>query len=38
MSDDIFISYSSEDLERIQPIIQVLERRGWSVWWDEDIT
>jgi HSP20 family molecular chaperone IbpA len=34
---DIFISYSSEDLSRIQPLITVLERRGWSVWWDRNI-
>ena len=34
---DIFVSYASEDRERIQPIIKVLEKNGWSVWWDRKI-
>ncbi len=34
---DIFLSYSSEDRERIRPLIQSLEQRGWSVWWDRKI-
>lgn len=34
---DIFISYASADKERIQPIVQTLERKGWSVWWDRKI-
>lgn len=33
----IFISYSSADRERIQPIIRELEARGYSVWWDRKI-
>jgi len=33
----IFISYASVDRERIQPIIRVLESRGYSVWWDRKI-
>jgi len=31
---DFFISYASEDRERVGPIADFLESRGWSVWWD----
>lgn len=31
---DIFISYASEDRDRIKPLAQALEREGWSVWWE----
>ena len=31
---DIFISYAREDRERAKELAGVLERRGWSVWWD----
>lgn len=31
---DIFISYASEDRERIIPIVKVLEEHGWSIFWD----
>ncbi len=34
---DIFLSYSSQDRERIAPLIQSLEQQGWSVWWDRRI-
>jgi formylglycine-generating enzyme required for sulfatase activity len=34
---DIFLSYASVDLLRIRPIIDALERHGWSVWWDRVI-
>jgi hypothetical protein len=34
---DIFISYASEDLPRIRPLVDALERRGWSVFWDRTI-
>ena len=34
---DIFVSYSSKDRQRIQPIVQALEAQGWSVWWDRAI-
>jgi len=34
---DVFISYSSEDRERIIPLVQLLEAQGWSVWWDRTI-
>ena len=34
---DIFISYSSQDRNRILPLVEVLEQQGWSVWWDRKI-
>ena len=34
---DIFISYSSEDKTRVKTIAEVLEQKGWSVWWDRQI-
>src|SRR5262245_53226107 len=34
---DIFISYSRQDKARAQQLAAVLERYGWSVWWDRQI-
>src|SRR4030095_13926329 len=34
---DIFISYSSEDRDRILPLVNALEKTGWSVFWDRTI-
>ncbi|MCH8141966.1 MAG: toll/interleukin-1 receptor domain-containing protein [Proteobacteria bacterium] len=34
---DIFLSYSSEDRERVQPLVEVFQAAGWSVWWDRNI-
>jgi len=34
---DIFVSYASEDRDRIMPLIQALEKMGWSVFWDRTI-
>ena len=31
---DIFVSYASEDRDRIRPLVEEFERHGWSVWWD----
>jgi formylglycine-generating enzyme required for sulfatase activity len=31
---DIFISYASEDRERVVPIVETLEQQGWSTFWD----
>jgi hypothetical protein len=35
---DIFLSYSSEDRERVRPLVRALEWHGWSVWWDRTIS
>ncbi|NTU54054.1 MAG: toll/interleukin-1 receptor domain-containing protein, partial [Chlorobiaceae bacterium] len=34
---DIFVSYAHEDKERVRPIVDQLERRGWSLFWDDRI-
>ena len=34
---DIFISYASEDKDRVIPIVKALEQKGWSVWWAPEI-
>ena len=34
---DIFVSYASEDRDRIQPLVEVFQAEGWSVWWDRDL-
>jgi formylglycine-generating enzyme required for sulfatase activity len=34
---DIFLSYAHEDEDRVRPIVQQLESRGWSVFWDRNI-
>ena len=31
---DIFLSYSTKDRDRLQPLFSALEERGWSVFWD----
>ena len=31
---DIFLSYASEERQRIVPLVRALERTGWSVFWD----
>jgi hypothetical protein len=35
---DIFVSYKRDDRDRIVPLIRLLERQGWSVWWDPELT
>ena len=34
---DIFISYASEDRNRVAPIVAGLESAGYEVWWDRRI-
>ncbi|HSG88514.1 MAG TPA: TIR domain-containing protein [Pseudomonadales bacterium] len=31
---DVFVSYASEDRERVRPLVAILEDAGFSVWWD----
>ncbi len=31
---DIFLSYKSSDIERAKIFVNLLEKQGWSVWWD----
>ncbi len=34
---DIFLSYASEDRERVRPLVEWLEEHGWSVSWDRKL-
>ena len=34
---DVFISYASEDRTRAKKLAEVLEAKGFSVWWDRNI-
>jgi tetratricopeptide (TPR) repeat protein len=34
----VFVSYASQDRDRVQPIVDALQRAGWSVWWDRAIS
>src|SRR5262245_61239422 len=34
---DIFVSYASADRERILPLVDALDKTGWSVSWDRTI-
>ncbi len=31
---DVFISYASEDRDRVRPLAETLQKRGLDVWWD----
>lgn len=33
----IFLSYASEDRERVAPLVRVREEHGWRVWWDRKL-
>jgi len=34
---DVFITYAREDYERARTLAGLLEKAGWSVWWDRKI-
>ena len=34
---DVFVSYASEDRERVRAIVEAIEQAGFSVWWDRRI-
>ena len=35
---DVFVSYARVDKARVAPLVAAIEARGWSVWWDPEIT
>jgi adenylate cyclase len=35
---DVFISYARADKARVAPLVAAIEAKGWSVWWDPEIT
>ncbi|HEX5961879.1 MAG TPA: TIR domain-containing protein [Rhodanobacteraceae bacterium] len=35
---DVFVSYARADKARVAPLVAAIEARGWSVWWDPDIS
>lgn len=34
---DVFISYSRDDLSRVQKIAEAIQREGYDLWWDKDL-
>jgi hypothetical protein len=34
---DVFISYASEDRNRVRPLADALQQRGFKVWWDRSL-
>jgi len=34
---DVFISYSREDIKKIEPLVKKLKEKGLSIFWDQDI-
>ncbi len=34
---DIFISYKRQDSARVEPLVRLLERADYTVWWDEGL-
>src|SRR5262245_57752583 len=34
---DIFVSYASQERDRVLPLVSALERTGWSIFWDRTI-
>ena len=34
---DIFVSYDSDDRDRIAQLVHIFEAEGWRVWWDRDL-
>ena len=35
---DVFVSYARADKARVAPVVATIEARGWSVWWDPEIS
>lgn len=37
LSIDVFLSYASQDRDRVRPLVDALKAEGWSVWWDREL-
>src|SRR5574337_108160 len=35
---DVFISYARADKARVVPMVKAIEAKGWSVWWDPEMS
>ena len=35
---DVFVSYARADKARVAPLVAAIQVKGWSVWWDPDIS
>jgi adenylate cyclase len=35
---DVFVSYARTDRDRVAPLVAAIAARGWTVWWDPEIT
>ncbi|HEX5961870.1 MAG TPA: TIR domain-containing protein [Rhodanobacteraceae bacterium] len=35
---DVFVSYARADKARVAPLVKAIEAKGWSVWWDPEIS
>ncbi len=35
---DVFVSYARTDKELVAPLVAAIEAKGWSVWWDPEIS
>ncbi|MDE2496441.1 MAG: TIR domain-containing protein, partial [Xanthomonadaceae bacterium] len=35
---DVFISYARADKARVAPLVAAIQAKGWSVWWDPEIS
>lgn len=35
---DVFVSYCRRDRARVAPLVEAVAARGWTVWWDPEIT
>ncbi|MGN6790045.1 MAG: TIR domain-containing protein [Rhodanobacteraceae bacterium] len=35
---DVFVSYARADKARVTPLVAAIEAKGWSVWWDPEIS
>ena len=35
---DVFVSYARTDKARVAPLVAAMETKGWSVWWDPEIS